>query len=242
MCESGGVAQQVRQASERVTDYGTRRSLAARFSRHRSAQLILGSSIALAMVRVGIGFFGVGTWSIADLFAALIAAAMIGPVEWFAHQVLFHAPPGTTRADRFKTGHSHRRHHLDPTDMAWVLLHPRGARDLMIGVAVLALSWSIPIGLFVGVSPLGAYLSTVLIGWLAIAHYEWTHLMVHSRYRPKSRYYRRLAKNHRLHHYRNETQWLGVTTNFGDRLLGTLPKPGREVPLSETARTLSRQG
>lgn len=236
------MVEQIGRTTERATDYGTKQALAGRFFRHPSARLLLGSAAAALIARIVAGLAGIGPWSVADVLAGLTAVAMIGIVEWFAHQKLFHAPPGTRRADRFKTGHSHRRHHLDPTDMGWVLLHPRGARDLMIGVGVLALSWSIPLALLTGVSPLGPYLTTVLIGWLAIAHYEWTHLMVHSRYRPTSRYYRRLAKNHRRHHYRNETQWLGVTTNLGDRVFGTLPGPDDDVPLSDTARTLSRHG
>jgi hypothetical protein len=73
---------------------------------------------------------------------------------------------------------------------------------------------------------------------VALAHYEWTHLLVHSRYRPKSRFYARLSRNHRLHHFRNERYWLGVTSNSGDRILRTLPRAKTDVPLSETARTL----
>ena len=38
-------------------------------------------------------------------------------------------------------------------------------------------------------------------------------------------------RHHRLH-------WLGVTTNLGDRLLGTHPRAKTDVPLSATARTL----
>ena len=63
--------------------------------------------------------------------------------------------------------------------------------------------------------------------------------MVHTRYRPRTRLYRTLARRHRLHHFRNEHYWLGVTSNTGDRLLGTLPKHKTDVPLSETATTLT---
>jgi hypothetical protein len=78
----------------------------------------------------------------------------------------------------------------------------------------------------------------VSVGLVALLHYEWVHLLVHSRYRPRSRYYSRLAKNHRLHHFRNESYWLGVTIDTGDRLARTLPADRSAVPLSETARTL----
>ena len=61
---------------------------------------------------------------------------------------------------------------------------------------------------------------------------------MHTRYRPSSRLYARLARNHRLHHFRNERYWLGVTSNSGDRILRTLPRSKTDVPLSDTARTL----
>ena len=68
-------------------------------------------------------------------------------------------------------------------------------------------------------------------------HYEWVHYMVHSRYKPKSAYYRRLWVNHRLHHCKNEHYWMGVTMLAGDAVLGTAKKK-EEVPTSPTCRTL----
>ena len=223
---------------EQVTDLGTKRELAALFGRHRSARLLLGAVGAVAVLRLGLAATEIGRPGWSDLVVGAISLLLIGPVEWFAHQVLFHAPEASRRSRLLNTGASHRRHHADPTDLAWVLLHPRGARALMGAVTVLTLVWAVPIPLVLGDSPLGPYLTTLIIGWAAIAHYEWVHLMVHSRYRPTSRHYRRLARNHRLHHYRNEEHWFGVTTNLGDRLLGTLPPSAESVPMSDTARTL----
>ena len=73
-------------------------------------------------------------------------------------------------------------------------------------------------------------------GLLALAHYEWVHLLVHSKYRPTSRYYAHLDRNHRLHHFRNERYWLGVTVDVGDRLARTLPVDRDAVPMSDTVR------
>ncbi|MDH3678617.1 MAG: sterol desaturase family protein [Acidimicrobiia bacterium] len=223
---------------ERVTDYSTVAAVAARFRRHRSAQLLLAGTAVVIALRIGLGSTGSVGWSVADAVAAGISLAAVGPVEWFAHNVLFHAPAVSRRSRLLGAGASHRRHHRDPTDLDWVVLDPKGARALMIAVAVLVTAWSVPAGLVAGPSPIGPYLTAVAIGWAAIANYEWTHLLVHSGYRPRSRFYRRLARNHRLHHYRNERYWLGVTTNVGDRLFGTLPGHDDAVPLSETARTL----
>ena len=67
--------------------------------------------------------------------------------------------------------------------------------------------------------------------------YEWTHFLVHTRYRPRSAYYRRLWRNHRLHHCKNENYWYGVTMLGGDRLLRTAPAVD-SVTTSATCRSL----
>ena len=46
-----------------------------------------------------------------------------------------------------------------------------------------------------------------------------------------------LGGGHRLHHYKNEHYWFGVTSTVGDHLLRTAPDQ-TEVPKSSTARTL----
>jgi hypothetical protein len=49
--------------------------------------------------------------------------------------------------------------------------------------------------------------------------------------------YRSIWRSHRLHHFKNERFWHGVTNNISDRVLGTFPDQ-REVRRSRTARTL----
>jgi hypothetical protein len=99
-------------------------------------------------------------------------------------------------------------------------------------------AWSLPMMWITGSALLGPFLTAWTLAAIGLAHYEWVHLMAHARYRPRTRYYRRLARNHRLHHFRNERYWLGVTANSGDRLLRTYPTHASDVPLSETARSL----
>ena len=70
-------------------------------------------------------------------------------------------------------------------------------------------------------------------------HYEWVHYMVHTRYKPKSKIYNRLWKNHRLHHFMNENYWYGVSMLSGDKLLRTGPARD-EVEPSPTCRTLGQ--
>ncbi|MFT4866373.1 MAG: sterol desaturase/sphingolipid hydroxylase (fatty acid hydroxylase superfamily), partial [Ilumatobacter sp.] len=150
---------------------------------------------------------------------------------------------GSRLAEVLGTRDSHERHHRDPDDMEWLLLRRPNAIGscLAIVVPVVAIVGGLSL---IGLSPsttslaraIGA--STVLTGLVALLHYEWVHLLVHSRYRPRSRYYSQLARNHRLHHFRNESYWLGVTIGTGDRLARTLPADRSAVPLSETARAL----
>jgi hypothetical protein len=85
---------------------------------------------------------------------------------------------------------------------------------------------------------------TLLVALYALmGSYEWTHYLLHSDYRPRSRWYRSVWRNHRLHHYKNEHYWFTVTTAAtADRLFGTYPDPAT-VPTSPTVRDLhAREG
>ena len=69
--------------------------------------------------------------------------------------------------------------------------------------------------------------------------YEWTHYLVHSDYRPRSRWYRSVWRNHRLHHYKNEHYWFTVTSaGTADRLFGTYPADPAAVRPSPTVKAL----
>jgi hypothetical protein len=195
--------------------------------------------IAAALVAAVAGRVALGAWHAADLVVAVIGVAGTGPVEWVVHRYLFHAPADSRRARWLAAGRSHRRHHLDPPDLRWLRLAPPAAAAMLAVVAGLVAALAVPIALVTAAPAAGPYLSAVAVAWLAVAHYEWTHLLIHSSYRARSGLYRRLARNHRLHHYRNEAYWLGVTSELGDRLLGTRPAAASGVALSPTARTLS---
>ena len=67
--------------------------------------------------------------------------------------------------------------------------------------------------------------------------YEWTHYIVHTPYRPKTELYRHLWRHHRLHHYKNENYWYGVSVTAADKWLHTAP-PIADVETSPTARNL----
>jgi hypothetical protein len=217
----------------RARDITSLSEAARAFARSSSGRVIIAATCLVAVVR-----FALGNWSFGDALAVLAVVVALGPVEWIIHRWLLHAEPGSTLAELLGTRDSHERHHRDPDDMEWLLLRRANAIGsclaIVAPVAVVAGGFSL-----LGISSARAIGATIVsAGLVALLHYEWVHLLVHSRYRPRSRYYSRLAKNHRLHHFRNESYWLGVTIDTGDRLARTLPADRSAVLLSETARTL----
>jgi hypothetical protein len=203
------------------------------FSRRGSARVlavVAGVAIVARMV--------VGDFSIADPLIIVATAVAIGPVEWVIHRFLLHADEEAWTSRRLGTGDGHRRHHIDPPDLDWLLLAGSDAAVFVGVFGVMTAVWTVPLASLLGVSGLGMFLTAWACAAVALLHYEWVHLLVHTRYRCRTPYYRRLARNHRLHHFRNERYWLGVTTNSGDRLLRTYPAGKSDVPLSDTARTL----
>ncbi len=180
-----------------------------------------------------------GSWSWRD---GLIAAGLVAAnpfVEWLIHVYLLHSPPMQIRGRRVEmlTAREHRAHHEAPAVLGGVLLPVYG---VLVFLALIALTnWlvSFPIAAVVG-GPRLAYATTgVLVSYSILAIYEWTHFLIHAPYKPRGRYYKAIWRNHRLHHFKNERYWFGVTTTFGDRVIGTLVDQ-RTVPKSPTARSL----
>ena len=74
-------------------------------------------------------------------------------------------------------------------------------------------------------------LTMILLGPTELAE------LIHTAHRPRSRYSRTIWRNHRLHHFKNERYWHGITQNLSDRVHRTNPDQ-RTVRRSRTARTL----
>ncbi len=222
----------------RSGDLRTKREIAGAFLGAGSPRVIIAACAFAIVARIVVGGF-----SPAELALPVVIAVLVGPVEWVIHLFLLHAPTESFRMRTLGTGVGHREHHLDPEHMGWLLLSPGDAAVFAVMIAGFTAVWSLPVLLILGaagveVSLLAGYLTALVLAYVTLAHYEWVHLLVHTRYRATSRYYRRLTRNHRLHHFRNEQYWLGVTSNLGDRIMGTYPAQKSDVPLSDTARTL----
>jgi sterol desaturase/sphingolipid hydroxylase (fatty acid hydroxylase superfamily) len=171
----------------------------------------------------------IGGFSGRDLVAAAVLLALEPFTEWVIHVFMLHFKPRSLfgRTVDLDVARKHRAHHSDPTDLELVFVP---LRMLFTGVPVV---WA----LFLLLAPLEVATTLILTSTLMLSLYEWTHFLIHQPYRPKTRYYRAIWRAHRLHHYRNEHYWFGVTVSAGDYVLRTFPDKSA-VPVSPTARTL----
>lgn len=208
--------------------------------RGKRSPRILAAGIALALG----ARLAVGGWSWRDAALAALIVALHPFAEWAIHVHLLHMPPFRWRGREvyLVTARSHWAHHREPADLGMILLGPWEA------VALLALAVPLVVGLTAlallalpGPLPGPALLSELLTGYLLVGAYEWTHFLIHTAHRPRSRLYRAIWHGHRLHHFKNEHYWHGITSTVADRLLGTAPDH-RAVPRSRTARTLDASG
>jgi hypothetical protein len=205
------------------------------FLRKGSPWVIGAGIVALVVVRAVIGEL---TWRDAVAVAAMLAIYPFG--EWAIHVYLLHAKPMRIRGRKVETvaARAHRAHHQEPTDLDMVLLYWWQAAFLMVIAVPLTIGLvALIVTVAAGPVPLGAIVSSAIAGYFMVFVYEWTHFLIHTGYRPRTRAYKTIWRNHRLHHFKNEHFWHGITNNLSDRVLGTNPA-AREVPKSDTARTL----
>ena len=209
---------------------------AREFSRRHSPWMILGAIVTLAAVRVAID--EPLTWQDA---AAVAAMAVVYPFgEWAIHVYLLHAKPIELRGRRFElpTTRDHRYHHRHPNNLMTLLLDAKElAEILLLAVPFVVTVGGFAVFLITGTLPVGPMLSAAIAGYVLVGAYEWTHYLIHTAYRPRTRVYRAVWRNHRLHHFKNERYWDGITNTVADRVLGTMPDH-RDVERSKTARTL----
>ena len=199
--------------------------------------------IALALVAAVAARVAAGHWSWRDPVIAGVLVALQPFTEWAVHVYLLHSRPVRVRGRRFDlpAAREHRDHHESPAELDGVLI-PRA-----VIVIVLALVVAVAIGLGYALNPLiggdqtAGTLTGILAAYAILAGYEWCHFLIHSPYVPRGRHYKLIRRSHRLHHYKNERYWFGVTSNLGDRVIGTYPDAA-EVPKSRTARALHAGG
>ncbi len=196
---------------------------------------MIGAAIAgAAVVRARQGPAGAADLKIG---VGLVAAQPF--VEWLIHVYLLHSRPLHIAGRRFDlpAAREHREHHTEPSELDGVLVPTPVLAGFLPLIA--AISWGLawPISHLAGGGRRRGAASGALGAYLLLGVYEWSHYLIHTPYVPRRSLYRAVRRSHRLHHYKNETYWFGVTSNLGDRVLGTFPDQS-EVPRSATARAL----
>jgi hypothetical protein len=194
------------------------------FVQYLNAKVIASVLVVATVVRIALG-----GWSWGDLVVAGIILGLEPFTEWVIHVTVLHLRPVTVRGRTFDpiVARRHRLHHQDPKLIKYVLI-PRG-------VVIRLLIFSVP--LYWLVTPLREGVTAMVTAYAMLLAYEWTHFLIHSAYTPRSWYYRYIWRAHRLHHYRNEKYWFGVTVHVADHVLRTFPAKDA-VDASATARTL----
>jgi hypothetical protein len=206
------------------------------FAKRHSPWMIGGAIALLVVIRALTG--EPLTWRDAVAVGAMLVVYPFG--EWAIHVYLLHAKPIMVRGERYElpTTRDHRYHHRHPNNLMTLLLDSKELAELLlIAVPFVVLVAGVPIGLIAGSVPWGALISGAIAGYVLVGLYEWVHYLIHTAYVPKTAAYRSVWRNHRLHHFKNEHYWHGITNTIADHALGTFPDH-RDVERSKTARTL----
>lgn len=204
------------------------------FIRRPSPPMLGVALLAAVALRVLLGDFG---WQDAVMVAGILAVTP--PIEWAIHVFVLHAGPLRIAGHELDllAAQEHRAHHLAPAKLDGVLIPAYGVVVFTLMIAATVYLVSFPIHFVLGGDRLAYAATGLVMSYGVLASYEWCHYLIHTPYRPHSRYYRSIWRGHRLHHYKNEHYWFGVTSTVGDRVLGTAPEQA-SVPRSATARTL----
>jgi hypothetical protein len=171
----------------------------------------------------------VGDWRWQQLVIVAVVFALQPFIEWTTHVFVLHARPKRVlgRTIDLYVAKKHRRHHEDPRNLEILAMPVAG----LITLSLLTAGISTFLPTASDRITLGLVAAVLLLG------YEWIHFLIHTDYKPKSAAYRKLYQGHRLHHFRNENYWFGVSRRFGDQVLGTNPSKN-DVPLSPTVKVI----
>lgn len=157
----------------------------------------------------------VGQWSWYDVAVVAVIGCTWPLQEWFVHAHLEHLKPIDAFGRTFELviTRTHRAHHRNPWDPRFGLSPPHVMVLYFVGL---------PLFCYL-TAPLPLAITATAITLTMIINYEWVHYLIHTSYPPQSRFYRRLWRHHRLHHFKNEEYWFGLTMLSGDTVMGTNP-------------------
>jgi hypothetical protein len=205
------------------------------FTRYTSPRVIAAALLLAIALRVAIGEW---SWQVALVPAYLILTEPI--TEWLIHVYVLHARGVKVGGHTVEplAAREHRAHHAAPTELRWVFIPKVALLAFLPTIALLVFLYALVANALAGGSLVAEWATALVVAYAILAGYEWCHFLIHTPYRPKRWYYKLIWRNHRLHHYKNEHFWFGVTSHVGDVVLHTNPSQS-SVPKSPTARTLS---
>lgn len=176
----------------------------------------------------------IGKWSAGDLWIVAGLIAIQPFTEWMIHVFILHWKPKRLFGKTIDplVARKHREHHADPKRTEWIFVPLPVLAKAMPGGAIVAL---------LAFPTFALSITAITASTAMLGVYEWTHYLIHSRYKPKTALYRYIWKAHRLHHFKNENYWFGVTNPVGDHVLRTFPAK-EDVETSPTAKTLHASG
>jgi hypothetical protein len=211
----------------RTPDIKTPREAWRVFSRKRAPRMLF-SAVAIALVaRLALGNF---SWRDLVAVAAMLVIYPFG--EWAIHVYLLHS-----KLDLVST-RSHMEHHADPHDLNLINFGPAEALAILLLAAPLSVALTaLLVAPLPGPLHIEPFVTELLTAYVLIAFYEWVHFLIHTAHVPRSRWYKRVWRNHRLHHFKNEHYWHGITNTISDTVLGTNPDQS-QIERSPTARAI----
>lgn len=186
-----------------------------------------------------VGWLGIVIYMVLEYdwrWTALIGAGaviLMQPfVEWLLHIFLLHDKPRRIGPWTFDTvvAKDHRAHHLDPRDVRLIFIPNRWL--IYINLVIFA----IYLFNYIHFDPVTAAVVATTQFIIALT-YEWTHFWIHQDVVAFNTYAKLIKRNHRNHHYRNSTYWLGVTSDVADRVFRTAP-PYKSIEPVEYAKDL----
>lgn len=190
-----------------------------------SPRLLIAQLLICMWVRLSILNF---QWSDAALF---LGVCCYWPFqEWFMHKTVLHAKPKTFLGVEWDSpmAYVHRYHHRNP----WIL------ETIFVPTTTILMLIPVHAGLWYLITPNIELACTGAIAFTMCAlFYEWIHYFSHIPYIPKNTWLKKVQRNHRAHHFKNEQYWYAFTIPQFDVLFGTGPDP-KNTPRSKTCRTL----
>ena len=202
---------------------------AREFLRHPTPWLLAGALLAAVVARIT-----VGDWQWSDAALPFVVLAVFPFFEWMIHVVVLHWKPRRIAGFTLDPmlARKHREHHVDPRIVKLIFIPLQSLFGALASALLVA---------FVLIPRTGLGLTFLVVLFTIGLVYEWTHYLVHTDYKAKTALYRMIWRNHRLHHFKNEHYWFGVSTpGTADRVLGTYPD-AQNVPTSPTAKNLHGQ-